>query len=209
MNKLDEKLDALVTAFIDDVSAVSDGTHPIAAIVAYAEDKEQVYGQTILQAGIPASAVDAMMESILWNYLYETQMSSAEMAAFFIEVYAKAVVTYEEERTEQKKQERPNGEIIAGTFQEIASFCMEQLAGLAPGLKPAVGAVWTNPGGLGFSTALTEPGIEPDEWAALLRALLAPAVREGHLPLGKLADVFRETYEDLRQEAKGPKPLFS
>ena len=209
MSKLEDKLDALITAYVDEVSAVSPGTHPIAAVVAYNRDREQVYGQTILQAGVPAAAVDSITESILWNYLHEMQMSSAEMAAFFIEVYAKAVTTFEEEKAQLHSHEKPNGEVVAATFQDIASFCMEQLSGLAPGIKPAVGAVWANPGGLGFSTALTEPGIEPEEWGALLRAFLAPAVREGHLPLNRLADIFRETYEDMRQEASGPKPLLS
>lgn len=209
MSKLDDTLDRLITDYIDRVSSLSETTYPIAAVVAYNNEDEQIYGQTILKAGVPPSAIDAITESVLWNYLYDAQMSSAEMAAFFIEVYAKAVVIYEEEKAEEKRGTPPDGESVAVSFQEIASFCMEQLSALAPGIKPAVGAVWANPGGLGFSTALTEPGIEPEEWGALLRALLAPAVREGHLPLDKLAALLRDTYEDLKSEASSNPPLFS
>lgn len=207
----EERIDDLIVDVIGSTHGADENVYPVVGVVAYDQHGEQQFGRTAVMPDMPDSALEAVMSTILWNFIEVMDLTWEEAAALVADILAKAQYTFEQEAPEEEAELIPQVtpiETLTTSFEIAAGSFLEQLHRMSPGMKPVAAAVWHDHD-TGFATAAAGPDITIEEWAAMLKTLLGPAVREGQISEGELRAILDEVFAGIVLEPKRPKPLLS
>lgn len=207
----EERIDELIVDVIGSTHGDDEDMYPVVGVVAYGEDGEQQFGRTAVLPDMPDNALEAVMTTMLWHYVSVMGLDWESIAALVADIHAKAQYTFQQEADDWETDPVPQitpVEALASSFEVAAGSFLEQLHHMSPGMKPIAAAVW-NDHDTGFATAAAGPDITIEEWAAMLKTLLGPAVREGQISESELRAVLDEVYAGIVLEPKKPKPLLS
>lgn len=207
----EERIDELIVEVIGSTHGGDGVMYPVIGVVAYDDEGEQQFGRTAVLPDMPDSALEAVMSTTLWNFVSVMDVGWEDLAALVADIHAKAQYTYQQEAAERQPDPLPQVtpiEAVTASFEMAAGEYIEQLHRLSPGMKPIAAAVW-NDHETGFATAAAGPDISVEEWAAMLKTLLGPAVREGQLSEVELRAILDEVFTGIVLEPKRPKPLLS
>lgn len=185
--------------------------YPIVGIVAYDEEGEQQFGRTAVLPDMPDSALEFAMMSIFWHYVSIMNLSWEEAAELAADIHIKAQYTFQQGRADDLDAGPGPGspiEALTSAFERAAGRFLEDLHRSVPGMN-AIAAAVLNDKDNGCATAAAGPDISPEEWEAMLKTLLGPAVRDGQLTADQLRSIFDEVIGSIVLEATKPKPLLS
>lgn len=207
----EKRVDELIVDLIGSTHGDDGDTYPIVGVVAYGEDGSQQFGRTAVLPDMPDGALEAVMTTMLWNFTKAADMSWETIAELILDIYSKAHYTFQQETADDSVAEFPQFapvEAMTAAFEITASAFLEQLHRISPTMKPIVAAVWSEQG-TGFATGAAGPGIAIEEWAALLKTLLGPTVRDGQMSVEELRAVLDEVFSAIILDSKKPRPLLS
>lgn len=204
----EERVDDLIVDVIDATHGSDANMYPVLGVVAYDGEGEQQFGRTAVLPDMPDGALEAVMTTMLWNYIELNGCSWEEAAELVGDILAKAHYTFRQESAEGEAPAGEPLEVYPPAFAVAAAGFLEELSRTAPGMRAVASGVWTD-GETGFTNAAVGPEISAPEWSAMLKALLNPVVREGHMTADELRAVLDDVFATVVLEGSRPKPLLS